>query len=249
MSIAFTIFPAIDLRGGRVVRLRQGRPDAETVYGDDPARTARRWASLGAQHLHVVDLDGAFTGRPRNWNAVQAILAAVDIPAQLGGGLRTVDDIRAILDMGVARVVVGTRACESPEFVQTLVDAFGPRVVVGIDARDGYVAVKGWVEKTDLSAQEFAGQIDRLGVRTIIFTDVSTDGMLAGPNFLAISDLCAGVSCQVIASGGVATAEDVRRLRELAAKLDRRNLVGCIIGKALYDGRIDLQQVIAGDAG
>ncbi len=236
------IYPAIDLKNGQVVRLHQGRADATTVYGDDPAAGARRWAEQGAQWLHVVDLDGAFGGEPKNWESVRSILSAVKIPVQLGGGLRTRQQIADALAMGVKRVVVGTKACESPVFISELVKEFGDRIAVGIDARDGFVAVKGWVEKTALPAVEFAGQISRLGVRTIIFTDIATDGTLTGPNFKAVSAVCAAVNCNVIASGGVAVAADVTQLRELSRQ--HANLAGVIIGKALYDGRVDLKSVL-----
>jgi phosphoribosylformimino-5-aminoimidazole carboxamide ribotide isomerase len=243
MKKPFLIFPAIDLKGGKVVRLQQGRAEAVTVYSDDPAAVARRWESEGARYLHVVDLDGAFEGEPRNWDGVRSILGAVQIPIQLGGGLRRRGQVEEALAMGVTRVVVGTKACESAEFVGGLVREFGNRIVVGIDARDGFVAVKGWTEKTKLSAVEFAGQIDGLGVGNIIFTDVSTDGMLAGPNYEAIEAVCGAVSCHVIASGGVSGMEDVERLRRLAEGQAKNNLVGVIIGKALYDGRIDLRKL------
>jgi phosphoribosylformimino-5-aminoimidazole carboxamide ribotide isomerase len=237
----FLIFPAIDLKGGKVVRLQQGRAEAATVYSDDPAAVARRWEDEGARYLHVVDLDGAFEGEPRNWEGVRAILRAVQIPIQLGGGLRSRAQIEEAMEMGVTRVVLGTKACDSPEFVNSLVQDFGARIVVGIDARDGFVAVKGWVEKTQLPAVEFAQQISQLGARNIVFTDVSTDGMLAGPNYAAITSLCAAVSCNVIASGGVSRIEDVHALQRLTETCP--NLVGVIIGKALYDGRIDLKQL------
>jgi len=234
------IYPAIDLKGGKVVRLRQGLADEVTVYGDDPVAVACQWVNAGARWLHVVDLDGAFAGAPRNTESVQTILEAVNIPVQLGGGLRTRQQVANALDLGVSRCVVGTKACDSPEFVGELVREFGYRIAVGIDARDGFVAVKGWVEKTTLPAVEFAQQVDRLGVQTIIFTDVSTDGMLTGPNFAAIEKVCGAVKCNVIASGGVSHAGDVRRLREL----ERPNLAGVIIGKALYDGRVDLRELV-----
>lgn len=234
-----TIYPAIDLKGGKVVRLWQGRTDAVTVYGDDPASVARRWAEQGAQWLHVVDLDGAFEGEPRNWESVRAILDAVNVRLQLGGGLRTREHIAGALAMGVWRCVVGTKACE-PVFLKSLVTEFGERIAVGIDARDGVVAVRGWVEKTSLAAIEFAREIGELGVHTIIFTDIATDGTLVGPNYEAVGAICDAVRCQVIASGGVSSAEDVRRLREL----NRPNLVGVIIGKALYDGRVCLKDIL-----
>jgi len=239
----FLILPAIDLKGGKVVRLQQGRADAATVYSDDPAAVAKRWENEGARYLHVVDLDGAFEGEPRNWDCVRSILRAVQIPIQLGGGLRRRSQVEEALKMGVTRVVLGTKACDSPEFVSALVQDFHRHIVVGIDARDGFVAVKGWTEKTQQTAVEFARQINGLGVHNIIFTDVSTDGMLAGPNYVAISALCAAVTCNVIASGGVSQLEDILRLRRLAEHCP--NLVGAIVGKALYDGRIDLKQLEA----
>ena len=241
----FLIFPAIDLKGGKVVRLQQGRAEAATVYSDDPAAVAKRWEDEGARYLHVVDLDGAFEGEPRNWDSVGAILRAVQIPIQLGGGLRRRAQVQEALEMGVARVIRGTKACDSPGFVSALVEDFGPRIVVGIDARDGFVAVKGWTEKTQLSAVDFARQINRLGVMSIVFTDVSTDGTLAGPNYEAIAAMCGAVTCNVIASGGVSKPNDVRRLQRLAEEQPKKNLVGVIIGKALYDGRIDLRQLDA----
>jgi phosphoribosylformimino-5-aminoimidazole carboxamide ribotide isomerase len=241
MSQPFTIFPAIDLKDGKVVRLQQGRADAETVYSDDPAAVARRWQEQGARFLHVVDLDGAFQGKPANTRSVEAILASITVPVQLGGGLRSRSSIEMYLKLGVSRVVVGTKACSSPEFVRALVDDFGPRIVVGIDSRDGFVAVKGWTERTECSTADFAQQIDGLGVGTLIFTDIATDGMLAGPNYFAVSGLCAAVRCSVIASGGISNLNDVRRLQRVAA--DRPNLVGAIVGKALYDGKIDLRQL------
>lgn len=243
MNKPFLVYPAIDLKGGKVVRLQQGRAEAVTVYSDDPSSIAKRWEDEGARYLHVVDLDGAFEGQPRNWDGVKAILKTVQIPVQLGGGLRDRDTIKAALDMGVTRTVIGTKACESPAFVGTLAKEFGKRIVVGIDARDGMVAVKGWTEKSKWSAVEFAQQIDRAGVTNIIFTDVSTDGMLQGPNYVAITSVCAAVKCNVIASGGVSCLDDVLQLQRVASEQVGQNLVGVIIGKALYDGRIDLKQL------
>lgn len=236
-----TIYPAIDLKGGKVVRLLQGRMEADTVYGDDPAAVARRWEAEGGRYLHVVDLDGAVKGEPANWASVREIIGAVKIPVQLGGGLRTHQQIQQALEMGVTRVVIGTKACESEEFLSAVVREFQERIVVGIDARDGFVTVKGWVESTNRPAPEFAQRINRLGVRTIIFTDVATDGMLSGPNCAAIADVCAVVSCEVIASGGVSGPDDVKRLQVLAKQCP--NLKGVIIGRALYTGRVNLRQL------
>ena len=243
----FTIYPAIDLRGGQVVRLRQGLANAQTTYSDDPAAMAQQWAGQGAQWLHVVDLDGAFDGTPRNWESVRAILKAVQIPVQLGGGLRTRQQIEEALAMGVSRCVVGTKACESPEFLSALGHQFQGRIAVGIDACDGFVAVKGWTEKTKFTAVDFARQVDQFGIQHIIFTDVSTDGMLTGPNLPAITGVCAAVKCSVIASGGVGNADHIRALRQLAAQCP--NLTGVIVGKALYDGRVQLSQCGQASAG
>lgn len=245
MSAFFDVIPAIDLRGGRVVRLQQGRSDAETVYGTDPGAVARRWAEQGARWLHVVDLDGAFAGRPVNEAGVRAILESVRIPVQLGGGLRTRADVERMLRLGVARVVVGTAACRSPEFVQELVGEFGERIAVGIDARDGFVTVSGWVERTQWLAVEFAQRVERLGVATIVFTDVNTDGMLSGPNYFAIRAMAETVGCRMIASGGVGSLGDIERLYRVAQELKRPTLSGVIVGKALYDGRLDLRAALA----
>jgi len=239
MKRPFLIYPAIDLKGGKVVRLRQGQADAQTTYSDDPVAVAQRWEDEGARFLHIVDLDGAFEGTPRNWDSVRAILKAVQIPVQLGGGLRSRSQIEDAIAMGVARCVLGTKACESPAFVEELAGAFGTHIAVGIDARDGFVAVKGWTEKTKLTVVEFARQVSDRGVAHIIFTDVATDGMLTGPNYIAIAGVCDAVNCFVIASGGVGSADHVRRLRALAEQRD--NLTGVIIGKALYDGRVSLE--------
>jgi phosphoribosylformimino-5-aminoimidazole carboxamide ribotide isomerase len=244
MKRPFLIYPAIDLKGGKVVRLRQGAASAQTSYSDDPVAVARRWEEEGARFLHVVDLDGAFEGVPRNWDSVRAILQAVSIPVQLGGGLRSRAQIEDALAMGIARCVVGTKACETPAFVEELSHAFGDHIAVGLDARDGRVAVKGWTEQTNLTAVEFAGQVGKLGVTHLIFTDVATDGMLAGPNYPALAGVCDAADCLVIASGGVGGYDHIRRLRALAQQYE--NLTGVIIGKALYDGRLTLAQALRG---
>ena len=231
------LFPAIDLMDGQVVRLRQGKAEQKIVYSDDPAALARRWQDEGGDWLHLVDLDAAFTGQPgeRNREALRAILAAVTIPCELGGGLRDEASVRAALNLGVARVVVGTRAAESVDFVAGLVKTFGSeRVVVGIDARDGEVAVKGWTAGAGRRAADLAREAEAAGVAGIIYTDIATDGMLSGPNFAELDALLAQLSCPLIASGGVATAEDVRLLAA------RSTLHGAIIGRALYEGTLRL---------
>jgi phosphoribosylformimino-5-aminoimidazole carboxamide ribotide isomerase len=236
------IFPAIDLKDGKCVRLLQGKATEVTVYSDDPVAMALHWQEQGGQFLHIVDLDGAFSGEPKNWEWVSRIAAALKIPVQLGGGLRTIEQIRAALAMGVSRVVLGTKAT-SEAFMK---EAFGcfdaEKLVVGIDARDGKVAVAGWTEQTELSAVEFAKKTFHMGAARVIFTDISTDGMLVGPPLKSIRKLCNAIPCSIIASGGVSTAADVGALRDL--KLP--NLEGVIIGKALYEKKFTLREVQGG---
>jgi phosphoribosylformimino-5-aminoimidazole carboxamide ribotide isomerase len=228
------IYPAIDLKDGKCVRLRQGRADAVTVYSDDPVAMARHWVAEGGDWLHVVDLDGAFSGHPVHRDTVAAIAAAIPVPVEFGGGLRTDADIRSMLEAGARRVVLGTRACAEPEALASLVRQFGDRLAVGIDARGGKVQVKGWVETTETLAVDLAIRMDRLGVRTIIYTDTATDGMLTGPNFNGVKALCESVTCNVIASGGVSRTADVAQLSALRLP----NLEGVIVGKALYEGSV-----------
>jgi phosphoribosylformimino-5-aminoimidazole carboxamide ribotide isomerase len=237
-----TIYPAIDIKGGRCVRLTQGRADAETVYFENPAEVAAQFRAAGSAWVHVVDLDGAFTGEPKNHAQVAAI-ASTGLRVQLGGGMRTRADVARALAAGVSRVVVGTRAAESEEFVGGLVREFGDRIAVGIDAKDGKVAVKGWVDTTGTGALALAQHMSALGVATIIYTDIGTDGMLTGPNFAAQEAMCAAVKARVIASGGVARREDVARLAELAKH--HANLDGVIVGKALYEKRVELGDLLA----
>jgi phosphoribosylformimino-5-aminoimidazole carboxamide ribotide isomerase len=238
---AMTIYPAIDIKGGRCVRLTQGRADAETVYGEDPAAVAAGFKAAGALWVHVVDLDGAFEGVPRNLAMVQRI-AAIGMRVQLGGGMRTRESVEKALGLGVARVVIGTRAAESEIFISELVAAFGDRIAVGIDAKDGKVAVKGWVDTTNTTAVGLATRMDALGVSTLIHTDVGTDGMLTGPNYKAQEAMLVAVKARVIASGGVSRKDDVERL--LATEKSYLNLDGVIVGKAIYEGRVNLRELL-----
>ncbi len=240
---AFTILPAVDLKGGRCVRLRQGRADDETVYGSDPVAQAREWASQGATWLHVVDLDGAFQGKPAHLDVIGQMVAAAGVPVECGGGLRTDADLEALLSRGVRRAILGTRALERMDELAALAGKYGDRLAVGIDARDGFVQVKGWTETSRTTAVELARRATRAGVKTIIYTDTATDGMLRGPNFAGNAELCdaVGPACQVIASGGIAAADDIRRLRALG----KDNLSGAIVGKALYEGRTTLAELLA----
>lgn len=237
-----TILPAIDLQGGRCVRLRQGRADDATVYSNDPVAMAAHWAAEGAEALHVVDLDGAFQGGPRHVDVIARIVAAIGIPVEVGGGLRTDDDVARLLDAGAARAIIGTRALADPEALDRLVARFGgAAIAVGIDARGGLVQVKGWVETSSVTAVELAARVERSGVETIIYTDTATDGMLSGPNLQAQAAMCRATKCKVIASGGVGSPDHVRAL----ASLGLPNLSGAIVGKALYDGRASLAEFMA----
>lgn len=243
----FTILPAVDLKGGRCVRLSQGRADDETVYGDDPVAQACEWARQGAEWLHVVDLDGAFQGRPAHLDVIGRMVAASGLTVECGGGLRTNEDLEALFACGVRRAILGTRALEHADELAALAAAYGDRLAVGIDARDGFVQVKGWTETTRTPAEELARRAVAAGIQTIIYTDTATDGMLRGPNFAGNAAICdaVGTPCQVIASGGITTADDIRRLRAL----ERGNLTGAIVGKALYEGRTRLAELLAVAAG
>jgi phosphoribosylformimino-5-aminoimidazole carboxamide ribotide isomerase len=237
-----TIYPAIDIKGGRCVRLTQGRADQETVYAENPAEVAAEFRAAGAGWVHVVDLDGAFAGEPQNLPVVQAI-AALGMKVQLGGGLRTRAAVERALGFGVSRVVIGTRAAESEAFVGELVQAFGDKIAVGIDAKHGQVAVKGWIATAGMSALDLARRMDALGVATLIHTDIGTDGMLTGPNYPAQEAMLAAGGFRVIASGGVSRREDVIELAKLALRHTR--LDGVIVGKALYEARVDLRDLLA----
>ena len=239
----FTILPAVDLKGGRCVRLRQGRAEDETVYGEDPAEQARIWARQGATWLHVVDLDGAFQGHPAHLDVIGDMVKAAGIPVECGGGLRTDEDLEALLARGVRRAILGTRALQQMDELSALAKKFGDRLAVGIDARNGFVQVKGWTETSGVSAVDLAQRAVEAGVQTIIYTDTATDGMLRGPNFDGNALLCeaVGSACQVIASGGITTADDIVRLRALK----KSNLAGAIVGKALYEGRTHMAELLA----
>lgn len=239
-ALMITIIPAIDLKGGKCVRLRQGLANEETVYSDSPVEMAKQWVKEGGEFLHVVDLDGAFEGKPVHIEALKAICEAIDIPVEIGGGIRTDGDIETLLATGVCRVILGTRACEHPEELARLVEKFGgDRIAVGIDARGGKVQTKGWVETTDIEAVDLAKQVDAAGVGTIIYTDTSRDGMLDGVNAFEMGKICSAVSCNVVASGGVSSVEDIKRL----AALNCANLTGAIVGKALYEQTVSVKQL------
>jgi phosphoribosylformimino-5-aminoimidazole carboxamide ribotide isomerase len=231
------IIPAIDLKDGRCVRLEQGRMDKATVFSDEPAKMAARWTGLGARRLHVVDLNGAVAGKPRNESAVKAIVGAVDsdIPVQLGGGIRDLDTIERYLDDGVSYVVIGTAAVKNPGFLHEACDAFPGHIIVGLDARDGKVATDGWSKLTGHDVIDLAKRFQDYGVEAVIYTDIGRDGMLAGVNVAATVRLAQSLSVPVIASGGLASLEDVKSLVAVEAE----GVVGAIAGRAIYEGKLD----------
>lgn len=234
------ILPAIDLKDGKCVRLRQGRIDDVTVYGDDPAAQAKDWAEQGGEELHVVDLDGAFAGTPKHAEVIRRIIDAFGGPVEVGGGLRTIDAVRAVLDAGAARAIIGSAALEDPGFLAEAVELYGERIAVGIDARNGFVQTRGWVKTTAVKAIDLAAAVSRVGVKSIIYTDTATDGMLGGPNLTQMAAICdAAPTCQITASGGVSSPFDVGNLKAL----ERPNLRAAIVGKALYDGRTTLREM------
>lgn len=238
--MSFTIYPAIDIRGGKCVRLLQGDYDKETVYAEEPVEVAHAWAKQGAEWVHVVDLDGAKAGRPVNADLIGCIAAECGVPTQVGGGLRTRDDVDRLLGLGVARVILGTAAIEDRAFVADVLRDYADRVAVGIDARGGYVATRGWLETSAVKAEDLAVELAALGARTFIFTDISRDGMLGGPNIAAIVRIAEVSGQQVIASGGVSSLEDLVALAQHQAA----GVCGAIVGQALYTHRISLADAI-----
>jgi len=237
---AMILYPAIDLKDGQAVRLLRGDMEKSTVFNDDPAAQAMEFVAAGCEWLHLVDLNGAFAGAPVNAAAVEAILERTRVPAQLGGGIRDMATIEAWLDKGVQRVILGTVAVESPDLVRDAAKAFPGHVAVGIDARNGRVATKGWAEETDVMVTDLARSFEDAGVAAIIYTDISRDGAMQGPNVQATADLARAVEIPVIASGGVSSLDDLIALRDCGAPLN-----GAISGRALYDGALDLTEALA----
>lgn len=234
------IIPAIDLHNGRCVRLLQGERNKETVYSDAPGEMALKWQSQGASRLHLVDLDGAFEGKPVNSSVIEEIVSSVDIPVQLGGGMRDKNTIENALKTGVSNVILGTAAVRDPELVQELVENYGEQIIVGIDAREGIVSIEGWVKGSGKRAVDFALQMQDYGVSRIIYTDITRDGTMEGPNINALEHLASHLDIPVIASGGVSSLEDLRRLKRLM----EYGVTGVIIGQALYSGRLTLKDAI-----
>ncbi|HUJ17375.1 MAG TPA: 1-(5-phosphoribosyl)-5-[(5-phosphoribosylamino)methylideneamino]imidazole-4-carboxamide isomerase [Nitrospirota bacterium] len=234
------IIPAIDLKEGKCVRLEQGLMDKATVYSDDPATTAKHWESQGAEILHVVDLNGAFAGIPKNLEAIKAIRSAVRMPIEVGGGIRDIATIETLVSIGIDRIILGTAAIENPDFVRDACKRFPGRIIVGIDAKDGLVAIKGWAEVTKVKAVELAQKMQDYGVIAIIYTDIRRDGMLSGPNIEATQALAKALHIPVIASGGVHTMKDIENLLTVRYS----GVSGVITGKAIYSGSLDLREAI-----
>ena len=235
------LFPAIDIRGGKCVRLLKGDFDQETVFSDSPAEMAAQWESQGAEFLHLVDLDGARAGKPQNLATVKAILEKVKIPVELGGGIRTLEHIEEVLDLGVRRVILGSVAVHDPALVKAACEKYGDRVVVGIDAKDGMVAVEGWAETSNLEAPVLGKMMADAGVKTIIYTDISRDGTLAGVNVDATVEMARRSGLEVVASGGVKSIEDIRALKAY----EKEGIAGAILGKSLYMHTLDLKEALA----
>jgi phosphoribosylformimino-5-aminoimidazole carboxamide ribotide isomerase len=232
------IYPAIDVKNGKCVRLVQGQFDDETVYSDHPVEMAKKFEQLGAEYLHVIDLDGARLGEPQNIAIISEMAVKLGIPIQLGGGIRTIEMIEIILCKGIERVILGTSAVKDQDMIKKAVQSFGNNLAVAIDARDGMVAIEGWAKTSSFTAVGFAKKMEDLGAKTIIYTDISRDGMLNGPNLKAMEEMVKSVGIDVIASGGVTSLQDIINLKELGVS-------GAIVGKALYTGDIKLQEAIA----
>lgn len=234
------VIPAIDIKNGRCVRLKQGRMSDETVYSDHPEEIAARWHNKGAERIHIVDLDGAVKGRPVNSETIKRIVDAVPVPTQLGGGIRDMETIESYLGLGISQVILGTVAYKNPEFVTEACKKFPGRIILGIDASKGLVAVEGWVEKTDMTVIEMIERFESVGIWAIIYTDIQRDGMFSGPNIDATRELAEATSIPVIASGGISGTDDIRRL----LSLEQYGVMGMITGKALYEGNMDLAEAI-----
>lgn len=235
------LFPAIDIQNGQCVRLRRGDFADSTVFGSDPAKMARRWEQEGARHLHVVDLDGARLGSPQNFDAVAAMAAAVNIPVQLGGGIRTLEALDLIASSRVSRIIVGTVAIEDNAFLVEALHRWGTNLVVAVDAQDGFVATHGWQKRTMVPVAELTEQLVELGVKEVLYTDVSRDGMMMGPNIKAYEELAQQTTLEIIASGGITTLQDLKAVKVL----EKHGVTGVITGRALYEGAFTLAEALA----
>lgn len=231
------IYPAIDIKDGKCVRLFKGQFSDVTVYGDSPAEMAKKWEAQGGEYIHVVDLDGALRGHGVNADIIKNICSSVNVPVQTGGGIRTMEDIEAKLSCGISRVIIGTKAVSDSEFVKRAIDKYGEKIVIGIDAKDGMVAIEGWEKTSNFTAVEFAEKMVSIGVRTIVYTDIATDGTLAGPNVSAMSEMVKAVNADIIASGGIGSLEHIKSLMPTGVE-------GVIVGKALYTEKVNLIEAV-----
>lgn len=233
----FEIIPAVDILNGKCVRLKQGRYDAETIYAEDPVEVAKRWESQGAKRLHIIDLDGARTGIPKNIEIIKSIIKETNIPIQAGGGIRNIGIIKELIDFGIDRVILGTTAVNNPNMLSKFCEEFDGQITVAIDVKEGKAATEGWTKVSKKDTITLAKEAIDLGVKRFIYTDISRDGMLTGPNYKGIKEFIDQVTVPVIASGGVATKEDIEKLKEIGSE-------GCILGKALYEGKINLEEIL-----
>lgn len=231
------IYPAIDMKDQSCVRLTQGSYEKMTIYEKDPVKVARRWENKGAEILHLVDLDGAKNGNRINQAVVKEIIRNISIPVQLGGGIRNTEGVKTFLDLGVSQVIIGTQALKDPSWIKEMIYKYGNRIIVSIDALNGFIATNGWQSISDVKAIDFIKKMKSYGLSRIVYTDIEKDGMLIGPNFLIYEELAEKVSIEVIASGGITTLDDIKRLKSM-------KIYGAIIGKALYDGKLDLEEVL-----
>lgn len=231
------VYPAIDIKNGQCVRLMQGNFEELTIFADNPTDMAEKWESKGAEFLHLVDLDGALKGESINFEVIKRIVSSVNIPVQVGGGIRDIETIDKYLSIGVNRVIIGTKAVSNPEFIKDVVNKYNEKIVIGIDAKDSKVAIEGWEKVSDATAVEFAKKMEDIGVKTIVYTDISRDGMLKGANIQAMAEMVSSVNVDIIASGGVTSMNDIVNLKEI-------NVEGAIIGKALYTGNIELENAL-----
>ncbi|MBU0467462.1 MAG: 1-(5-phosphoribosyl)-5-[(5-phosphoribosylamino)methylideneamino]imidazole-4-carboxamide isomerase [Candidatus Omnitrophica bacterium] len=234
------IFPAIDIKGGNVVRLLQGNFDEVTEYSSAPIATAKIWENKGAEYIHIVDLDGAQRGEPKNIDIIIKIAQTIGIPVEVGGGIRTKEDIEKLINGGVQRVILGTKVIKDREFLKEILAQWGDKIAISLDCKDGLLTLKGWIETTNIKAIDFVKQLEDLGLKCIIYTDIARDGMLTGPNLKSLEELLDATNIPVIASGGISCIEDIKNLKAL----EKKGILGVITGKALYEGKLDLKEAI-----
>ena len=234
------IFPAIDIKNGNVVRLLQGKFDEVTEYSSAPLAIAKIWENKGAEAIHIIDLDGAQTGEPKNIDLIVKISQTVNIPVEVGGGIRTKEDIKKLVESGVQRVILSTKVIEDRGFLKEIIAKWGDKIAISLDCKEGMLTLKGWVETTDIKAIDFVKELEELGLKCIIYTDIARDGMLTGPNFKSLEELLDATNIPVIASGGIAGIEDIEKLKAI----ENKGILGAITGKALYEGKLDLKEAI-----